>query len=60
MFVVYYGENEVIVTTKKREKLCLEDEFGDEFRDVNDYDRREICKDSCVIVSNHINVDNLW
>lgn len=60
MFVVYDGENEVIVTTKKREDLCLEEHFGEGVRNINDYTRHEVWGEPAVIISNQINVDIVW
>ena len=56
MFVVYDDGRELIITTKKRENLMLEEFFGTDIkhagRDVNDYDRSEIGDNAIQVVSN--------
>ncbi len=54
MFVIYSSRDEVLVTTKKRERKMLE-EFFDETcgRDKDDYDRKEV-SDSCVEITNNL------
>ena len=55
-FVVYDGDEELLVTTKKLEPEFLKLHFGPGNRDLDDYDRTEFGKNE---VGFHIGVSNV-
>ncbi len=42
MFVVYSNDEEVLVTTKRRECKFIKESFTEGGRDLEDYDREEV------------------
>jgi hypothetical protein len=42
MFIVYKGDDEVLVTTSKKENLAIREYFIEGGRDLDDYDRIEV------------------
>jgi len=56
-YVIYTGENEIIVTTPKNEARTIVEAFDEGGRKKKDYDRR-ILQDSAVFISSE--VKTLW
>ncbi len=58
-YIVYVGNNEAIITTKKKEAETIQTFFGsdeDVIRDINEYDRDEV-EDCAVMFSSLIRRD---
>ena len=55
MFIVYLGNDEVIVTTEKKEKKTIKIWFKDGDRDLEEYDREEV-SDPAVELCSRISV----
>lgn len=53
MFVVYSNNEEVIVTTEKREKGMVKSFFTEGGRDIEKYDRRT-CNDEAISVTSKV------
>lgn len=49
-FIVYVGDDEVIVTTEALEKATLRTYFKDGDRDIDSYNREEVRNDEAVMI----------
>lgn len=56
MLITYQGNDEVIITTTRREKGMLKEWFKDGDRDVNVYDRVEHRRSDAVNVESRISL----